>query len=475
MTSSPTVGPVIIPAGATIAPELAEALAAEIPDAVVGRWPGGPVWLPCGHPSAMTGANRFQLEPGSRPDLAHDLPVELPVGTLVALGTFVATGRPGQVPVPHRCVLALPDTDPAGPTVHPPVHPVEPADDDPFAAGIEALNDLLEFELHHRGSLATVSTALDLAVFVEVLTFFEQVHERRLTTEQSRAEARAWRKLVLSRWPLAAPASLRILAALNVLAAAPPAASDDGWRPVEPANELQALLARMQHDPEVRPRLWSVLYRSTVHLGVAAYDLAPGLHADLSLLGAEVHGIRHVFAFTSADALAQVLDAAGGPMVSVEATGEELARFWPADRWLVLDPGGPAATVLEPAEVRGLPYGPRHGVPRPDSMHVVAPDPDEARDARMAALGAGIDDVSTIRLALLVDRAGGARQPVAAIGVSDEARLARTLSVLVDRAAVAGVASLLAVPDTADNPLAGPLRQHGRLVYRRAVEGEVAR
>jgi hypothetical protein len=449
---------------------LAAALAAEIPDAVVGRWPGGSVWLPCGHPSAAVGANRFEAAPGSRPDLPHDVRVDLPVGTLVAVGTFVSVGRPGQMPVPRRCVLRLPDDAPGR-------RLAEPTDDDTFATGTEALTDLIEFELNRRGYLATASTALNLEVFVALFTFFEQVHAQLLTPDACRAEARSWRQLVLSRWPLDSPDVLRILAALNVTAAAAvvtPASAADGGLPV-PGNELQALLARVHRDPSLRPRLWPVLYRSTVHLGVPAYDLVPGQHAALSLLGADVHGSRHVFGFTSAEGLAQVLADAGGDMVSVEATGEELTRFWPADRWLVLDPGGRLATVLEPAEVRGLPHGPRHGVPHPDTVHVVPPVRDQIRDERMAALAAGIDDIASVRLAVLVDKASRSLQVLAAVAVVDEARLAHTLSLLADRATFAGVGPLLAVPDTPDNPLAGPLHRHGRVVYRRASDVGVGR
>jgi hypothetical protein len=252
-----------------------------------------------------------------------------------------------------------------------------------------------------------------------------------------------------------------------------------GGDPAIAGNELRALLARLHHDPALRPRLWPVLYRSTVHLGVPAYDLVPGQHAALSLLGAEVNGCRHVFGFTSAEGLAAVLAGASGgggeEMVSVEATGEELTRFWPADRWLVLDPGGPLATVLEPAEVRCLPQGPRHGVPHPDTVEVFAPDPDEVRDERIAALGAGIDAISSIRLAVLVDRTSRSVQVLAAVAVADRARLAQTLSVLADRSTFAGVGPLLAVPDTPDNPLAGLLHQHGQVVYRRAPAVEVGR
>jgi hypothetical protein len=466
MTFPAPAEPVLIPASAPLQPVLAAALAAEMPDAVVGRWPGGPVWLPCGHPSAAIGANRFQVEPGSRPDLAHEVRLDLPAGTLVARGTFVAVGPPGHLPMPRRCVLTLPDDAAAVD------HPVEPTDHDTFASGIEALAGLLEYESSRPGYLATVSSALDVNVFETLFTYFDQVHEQALSPEQCRAEAGAWRQLVLSRWPLTSPDTHRVLAALNLLAATSPAAvvapGDDP--PAVPGNELQAMLIRLQHDPALRPRLWPVLHRSTVHFAVPAYDLVPGRHAELSLLGAPVQGTRHAFGFTSAEGLARVLDDAGGSMVSVEATGEELTRFWPADQWLVLDPGGPLATVIEPAEVRCLPYGPRHGVPHPDSVHVIAPEPDQVRDGRLAALGAGIDAVTAIRLAVLVDKASGSTQLVAAVAVSDQTRVVRTLAVMADRAAFAGVGGLLAVPDTDENPLAGPLRRDGLLVYRRAVD-----
>jgi hypothetical protein len=456
--------PALVAADVVLPPVVAEALAAELADVVVGRWPGGAVWLPCGHPSAV-GHNRFNLDPGVRPDLPYELEVQLAPGALAARGTFLPVGVPGEVPVPVRCVFTLPEPGPlAG-------HVVEVGHDGTICSGTEALADLIEFELSRPGRMAVVSDALDLQVFFAMSSFFEQVHEQPLSRDRLRFEARMWRQLVLCRWPLTSPEARRILAALNLLAAVPVEAAVADPGPLAPGNELQHVLARLRHDPGARPRLWEALYRSTVHLAVPAYEIEPGHRVELALLGAKVQGVRHVFGFTSADGLAGVLAGAGAgaPMVTVEVTGDELRRFWPSDQWLVLDPGTSLATVLEPAEVRFLPHGPHHGVPHPDSVHVLPLDPDPVRDQQLADVAAHVDAVDALSVAALVDKAGGSAQAVLAVAVSDPTRLAGTLAVLGNAVASAGVGGFLVVPVVDDNPLAGLLRRHGRVVYRRSA------
>jgi hypothetical protein len=347
---------------------------------------------------------------------------------------------------------------------------------DVFGAGAHALLDLIEFEQHRPGRLAVITDALDLSVLRPMAAFFGQLHAQVVPPDRRRFEARMWRQLILCRWPLTSPEVQRILAALNVLAAAPvegPAAT--GPESVVPGNELQLVLARLRHEPGARPGLWEVLHRTAVHVAVPACEVEPGRGAELSLLGANVQGVRHVFGFTSAEGLERLLTEAGTPMIAMPMTGEALTRFWPADQWLVLDPGTSLATVLGPDEVRGLPRGPHHGVPQPESVQVFPVDPDPARDGRLAALAAGIDTIGVLRLAVMVDKGSGSAQPVLVVTVADEADLARTLAVLADGAASVGVGGYLILPDVDDDQLTGLLRRHGLVVYRRDTSPEAGR
>jgi len=158
---------------------------------------------------------------------------------------------------------------------------------------------------------------------------------------------------------------------------------------------------------------------------------------------------------------------AGGPMVSVEASGAELTRFWNIDQWMVLNPGSSLTTVLDPAEVRFLPHGPLNGFPLDHSVEVHTPAPDPQRDGRLAALGATVVEITSIRLAVMMAKASGSTQLVAAVAVSEAPRMAAALSQMAAAAAAVGVHGMLAIPDTGENPLLASIRRDGRLVYRR--------
>ena len=357
-------------------------------------------------------------------------------------------------------------TPPEPPEVLPP--PDGPLDQ-VLADAVEGVVDLIEHGLAAPDRLAASCAALrELAP--ALFTFFDHAVTGALSPEQIGIEARAWQGLALKRWPPASPTAQRTLAALAALAdgrGSRPGPAPGGEPP--PENRLERAVLAARADPSRRREVWEALLTGTVHLAVVDYELDPDRQAALTFLGRQLEGVAHTFAFTSAGRLQRLLDDAGSHLLSVEATGEELTRFWSANTWLVLNPGTELAFVLSPAEVKCLPSGPRVVLPRLDevSIHPVAAD--AAAEARLARAAASVGEVERIVAARVVLRSTGADlpNPVAVVRLRAGADPAAVLPVLDERCAAAGAGGWLALPERADDAFAAAAAASGRVLYVR--------
>lgn len=346
-----------------------------------------------------------------------------------------------------------------------------PADgplDEVLGDALEGILDLLEHGPDAADREAAACPALrDLAP--ELFTFFDHAVSGHLSPQQVGIEARAWQVLGLQRWPLGSLTAQDTLTAMNALAELegplPGAGPDDPDPP--PENELERAVQAARGDPRQRRRVWEQLLTGTVHLAVVDYEVDPDRQASLAFLGSELRGTRHTFAFTSEGRLQSLLDDAGTHLLSVEATGEELARFWSPDTWLVLNPGSGLAFVLSPAEVKCLPVGPRALLPAVEDVDVLAIPADAVAEDRLAVAVATLAEVERIVVARVVLRATGSDLPtrVAAVRLRAGADPASVLPALDERCAAAGTGGWLALAEQPDDAFAAAVAAGGRRVF----------
>lgn len=284
-----------------------------------------------------------------------------------------------------------------------------------------------------------------------------------LTAHELRNEARMWLEVALAGWPFDSPTARTVVRGLLGLAGIVP---DDQAPLHEPpvSTPLEKALAAAIDDPEKRPALWKALWYGTIFLPVAEVDFDGEEAAAFRFAAADIGGEPTVFGFTTEERLDLVIPA-GEPIGRVEPTGQELARLWPETQWLILNPGFALSTVLSPAEIQGLPDGPRLFLPDDITGTVAAPGSDELH--RLGALKAArrrVTGVSALHWAVIrPDQPGERSRDVVVIDPAEDAKPAAVLAAFVEAtsASVFGNAVILVADASNDARLCQAVRSSG--------------
>jgi hypothetical protein len=213
--------------------------------------------------------------------------------------------------------------------------------------------------------------------------FLRHTRQGMLTRQEIVQEARLWRELLALGWPGEAGDAPVLARAIGLLTSLP----DAEWEPtplipVEPANELERVMAAVAADESARPALWRALWESEVVLPVVAYELIRPEGAHLQFLAGPFDRAPLVMGFAVEERFDALLTP--GTWVSrVTPLGRDLPRFWPEGHWLALNPGYENHVVLSPWEIMGLPDAPRTELPHPRAAQI---EPVDADDPRIPAL-----------------------------------------------------------------------------------------
>lgn len=303
-------------------------------------------------------------------------------------------------------------------------------------AAIDALVELLELADEHPDAAALACRTMPPDVMVMIGEYLEASVGGALTNSQIRNEALTWLEVALAGWPFDSDIARTLVATFVELAGLPadPAPEITGpavRTPIERA--LQAAIA----DPTARPALWKALWYGTIFLPVAGVDFDADDAAAFRFVALDIGGEPTILGFTTEERLDLVTP--DEPVGRVEPTGEELARLWPEDHWLVLNPGFDLSTVLSPAEIRGLPGGPTVFVPEDLQGTVEAPTTEEHQLRALQEARRSVTGISALHWAVVrPDQAGAKPRDVLVIDVEADGKPLSVLAAFIEAAASSG-------------------------------------
>jgi type III secretion system (T3SS) SseB-like protein len=284
--------------------------------------------------------------------------------------------------------------------------------------------------------------------------FLQHVRRGVLTRREIVQEAGMWQQVLALGWPDDAADHPAVAQALDLLAALPEAELGPiTLTPVEPVNDLERAMAATSRDESTRPALWRALHDGEIVLPVVAYELVRPEGANFQFLAAPVDETPLVLGFTTDERFETLLPDAS-KVSRVTPRGSDLARFWPAGHWLVINPGYDNQVVLSPWEVAGLPDGARSELPHPRSARIEPPDEGDNRLPALVQALAQVPEVDHVIWARAHPKRAVARtvpqdvlvvtaKPSRPHGEADEAAAAHALSArlpagLFSRAVVVG-------------------------------------
>lgn len=274
-----------------------------------------------------------------------------------------------------------------------------------------------EIELHQRSWPADQAedgpdpVVFDQETLGDLLAFLRDARRGLLAPGELMDEARIWQKLVDVGWTVSSGDSL-VEKVLALLAGAPSGlAEPSARREVEPANDLERSLAAVVDDDTARPALWQALHDGELVLPVVANEATRAKGPNLQFLCAPGGEQPLVFGFASEERFDALLPE-GAEVSRVLAPGSDVPKIWPAGHWLMVNPGYANSVVLSPAEMTGLPHGPREELPHPRDQVVRPPgDGDEERAMLVAAAVVAVAGCEELTWALMRPRKAPAHSP----------------------------------------------------------------
>ncbi|MBW3650398.1 MAG: enhanced serine sensitivity protein SseB [Actinobacteria bacterium] len=237
--------------------------------------------------------------------------------------------------------------------------------------------------------------------------------------------------------------------------------------------ELEAAVAAAARDPghraELRQALWDAELLVTLPEppGAPAQALGEG---TLALPVVESGGRRYVPVFTSPEGLRRYVPE---DVPTAVLTGRALARAWPADAWMALNPRSQAGAILGPDEVAGLPGAPPAGQPDQSEERFAvgepAEEPEEVIELVRRYCRSRPEVLTAYRALVLVDAPGRRPQLVVGVELDEGADVDLVLRGLEATGRERGVPSLRLVPIRRDRPgnVARYMLERTEPIYRR--------
>lgn len=200
---------------------------------------------------------------------------------------------------------------------------------------------------------------LDPQTLRDLGEFLRHTRQGMLTRQEVVQEARMWRELLRLGWPPDARDAAAVATAVDLLSALPDAEMEPVvLTPVEPATELERVMATVAADESARPALWQALWDGEIVLPVVAYELIRPEGAHFQFLTAPYDKTPLVLGFATGERFDALLPEEAS-VSRVTPLGRDLPKFWPEGHWLMLNPGYENQVVLSPWEITGLPDGPK--------------------------------------------------------------------------------------------------------------------
>ena len=327
---------------------------------------------------------------------------------------------------------------------------MSPADDigEIVATAVALLDEVFELADDHPDRAALRCPTMSPEVLETIGFFLVASSNGAMAPWDIRNEARMYLELALAGWPFASPTALALLHALRRLAEFTP--ETPGAPALDPpaGTPLERAIDAVLTDPANRPALWKALWYGTIFLPVAEVDFDGDEQAVFRFVTVQVGGEPAILGFSTEQRLDLVAPAE--PVGRVEPTGEELARLWPEDHWLMLNPGFSVSVVLSPAEVKGLPDGPTVFVPGDLPYSVEAPPADDDRLLALRDARATVDGVSELHWALIRPAPPGRLRDVLVVRATDPRQSQAVIASVSAAATGAGFGSALVLAVTPD-------------------------
>jgi hypothetical protein len=266
-------------------------------------------------------------------------------------------------------------------------------------SALDALDSLFELADEHFDTDALACPTMSPEVLEMVGDFLASSVVGDMSFDEVRHEARMWLETALAGWPFESPTALVLLQALQALAETPPQDSEEAQPDPPAGTPLERAIAAVVEDPATRPALWKALWYGTIFLPVADVDFDADEHAVFRFVTVDIGRETAILGFTTEERLDLV--ATAEPVGRVEPTGEELARLWPDNHWLILNPGFSVSTTFSAGEIKGLPDGPSVFVPEEVPYTLEAPPADDARLAALRDARHTLEGVSELHWAVI--------------------------------------------------------------------------
>lgn len=252
---------------------------------------------------------------------------------------------------------------------------------------------------HARPDVPLDPELLDRQTLRDLGEFLRHTRHGMLTRQEVVQEARLWYELLALGWPADARDAPVVAQAVELLTNLPDAELEPvTLTPVEPANELERVMATVARDESARPALWRALWDGELVLPVVAYELIRPEGAHFQFLTLPYDRTPLVFGF-AADERFDALLAPGARVSRVTPLGRDLPRFWPEGHWLMLNPGYENQVVLSPWEIAGLPDAPRTELPDPRAAEIEPVDEDDPRLPALVEVLARLPEIDHVHWA----------------------------------------------------------------------------
>lgn len=264
-------------------------------------------------------------------------------------------------------------------------------------SALQEISALLELADQHPDAPALACPTMSPETMDMVGEFLGSCLLDELLASEIRTEARMWLEVALAGWPFDSPTARAIVRALGALTEFAPQEGEDPLPEPPATTPLERAVEAVATDPAARPALWKALWYGTVFLPVADVDFDDDEHAVFRFVTVDIDGEPAILAFTTEERLDLV--GAAEPVGRIEPTGEELARLWPDNHWMILNPGFRLSTVLSDAEIKGLPAGPTVLVPDGESLGLTSPVSDDPRLVALSEARHSVAGVSELHWA----------------------------------------------------------------------------
>lgn len=312
---------------------------------------------------------------------------------------------------------------------------------------LAALEELFEQGEEHPDTAALTCPTMSPEALEILGDFLTMCCSGALLPSQIRNHARMWLEVALCGWPFDSSTALTLLRALRMLAAMTPEGADVDQPDPPAGTPLERAIEAVIADPAARPALWKALWYGTIFLPVADVDFDSDEHAVFRFVTLDIGGEPAILGFTTEERL-DLVAPDDEPVGRVEPTGEELARLWPDDHWLILNPGFSVSTVLSPAELKGLPDGPKVFVPDELPYPLEPPATDDPRLAALRDARHTVPGVAELHWAVLRPEPPGRRRDVLVVRPADPQQSQVVLATFSAAASRAGFGSALVVAAT---------------------------